>query len=459
MSEQNSSKKITLNTEGACNGDGGPGGWAVVLRFGAYVRKLTGGKVLRFVALLSILTLTGFLSVDAHAEIARPADSFVDFVGVNTHLGYSDTTYADYEGILKPRLLELGVRHIRDGTFNDEVLRKYLDLGKHGIRLLFITDSKRAVERAGKLGPMLFAVEAVNEPDGSGGDWVLRTREEQQKLYAAIKEDTVTKDLPVVVSSLANIRDSPGKLGDLSAFMDFGNMHPYAAGQAPSRHWGWGLSMERAIAEAKKVSGEKPILVTECGYHNRVENQSHPGVTELAEAKYLPRLLFVYFNRGMTKAYKYEFLDLKPDPGFTDLENHFGLVRTNGTPKPAFYALKNLLYLLDDPGPSAATGSLDFQLSGATNNVHHALMQKRDGTFWLALFQEGVSYDAKAHRDLEVPPQPVTLKLPWTSSEIRLFRPNRSAEPEERIAGKSEIVLQVPDEVLLVKIKRSKETN
>ena len=56
--------------------------------------------------------------------------------------------------------------------------------------------------------------------------------------------------------------------------------------------------MERAITEAKKVSGDKPILVTECGYHNRVENQGHPGVTALAEAKYLPRLLFVYFNRG-----------------------------------------------------------------------------------------------------------------------------------------------------------------
>ena len=95
--------------------------------------------------------------VDAEAESARPADAFVDYVGVNTHLGYSDTTYGDYEGILKPRLLELGVRHIRDGTFNSEVLCKY----------------------------------------------------------------------------------------------------------PPSQHWGWGLSMERAIAEAQKVSGNKKILVTE----------------------------------------------------------------------------------------------------------------------------------------------------------------------------------------------------
>ena len=114
----------------------------------------------RALAPLIIVSLTVLLRVslvDADAEVARPADAFVDFVGVNTHLGYSDTTYGDYEGILKARLLELGVRHIRDGTFNSEVLRKYLDVGHHGIRLLFITDSKRAVERAQELGPMLYA--------------------------------------------------------------------------------------------------------------------------------------------------------------------------------------------------------------------------------------------------------------------------------------------------------------
>jgi hypothetical protein len=388
----------------------------------------------------------------AETEPARPADAFVDFVGVNTHLGYSDTAYRDYEGIVKPRLFELGVRHIRDGTYSEDVLRKYLDLGRHGIRVLFITDSKRAAERARKLRPILFAIEGVNEPDGRGGDWVARIREEQQRLYEAIKGDPATRDLPVAVSSLANLRDSPAELGDLTPYLDFGNMHPYAAGQPPSRHWGWGLSMERAIAEARKVSGEKPILVTECGYHNRVEEKGHPGVSEAAQAKYLPRLLFVYFDRGMSKAYKYELLDERPASGFTDMERHFGLVRTNGTPKPAFDALKNLLHILADPGPATPTGSLAFQLSGATNNLHHTLLQKRDGTFWLALFQEAASYDAKIHRAPDVPLALATLSLPWTAPEIRLFRPNASAEPTERITLSSQAKLEIPDEVLLVEI-------
>ncbi len=397
-------------------------------------------------------------SATTRAESTRPADAFVDFFGVNTHLGYYDTAYGDYEGMVKPRLMELGVRHIRDGTFNDDVLRKYLDLGQHGIRLLFITDSKRAVERARQLRSVLFAIEGVNEPDGRGGDWVPRIRAEQQRLYGAVKGDPATRDLPVAVSSVANLRDSLAKLGDLTPYLDFGNMHPYAAGNPPSRHWGWGLSMERAIAEAGKVSGDKPILVTECGYHNRMEEQGHPGVSEAAHAKYLPRLLFVYFNRGMTRAYKYELLDEKPDPGFTDMERHFGLVRTNGAPKPAFHALKNLLHLLADPGPASPTGSLAFQLSGATNDLHLTLLQKRDGTFWLALFQEVAPYDAKTHRDLEVPQATVTLTLPWTAPEIRLFRPNASAEPTERLAASSQAKLEVPDEVLLVEIEPPQQT-
>ena len=97
--------------------------------------------------------------------------------------------------------------------------------------------------------------------------------------------------------------------------------------------------------------------------------------------------------------------------------------------------------------------SLAFELAGATNNLYHTLLQKRDGTFWLALFQEAVSYDAKTHRDLQVASQPVTLKLPWASPEVRLFRPNSSTEAVERASGAREIKLEVPDEVLLVEIR------
>ena len=37
-------KKITIHTDGACDGNPGPGGWAALLRYGAHVRELAGGE-------------------------------------------------------------------------------------------------------------------------------------------------------------------------------------------------------------------------------------------------------------------------------------------------------------------------------------------------------------------------------------------------------------------------------
>ena len=44
MSESIGSKHVTIHTDGACDGNPGPGGWAAVLRFGEHVRELTGGE-------------------------------------------------------------------------------------------------------------------------------------------------------------------------------------------------------------------------------------------------------------------------------------------------------------------------------------------------------------------------------------------------------------------------------
>ena len=44
MSENSGSKKVTIHTDGACDGNPGPGGWAAVLRFGEHVRELTDGE-------------------------------------------------------------------------------------------------------------------------------------------------------------------------------------------------------------------------------------------------------------------------------------------------------------------------------------------------------------------------------------------------------------------------------
>ena len=44
MEECGSWKKITIHTDGGCDGNPGPGGWAALLRCGDHLRELTGGE-------------------------------------------------------------------------------------------------------------------------------------------------------------------------------------------------------------------------------------------------------------------------------------------------------------------------------------------------------------------------------------------------------------------------------
>jgi ribonuclease HI len=44
MAERGSWKKITIHTDGRCDGNPESGGWAALLRYGNHVRELTGGE-------------------------------------------------------------------------------------------------------------------------------------------------------------------------------------------------------------------------------------------------------------------------------------------------------------------------------------------------------------------------------------------------------------------------------
>lgn len=410
----------------------------------------------RFIRMLLAMCFPAFLyAADGITGKSVRAWDFINSIGVNTHFGYYDTQYGRYEEVLKPRLLELGIKHIRDGTYNDDVLRKYKEVGESGIRLLLIAPSDKAVERAKAIGPMLWGVEAVNEPDGGrpSGTWEQEARNEQKRLYETMKQDVATRKIPVVGLSLANIKESPALLGDISQWMDYGGMHPYAAGQYPADHWGWGMSMSDALAEARKVSGMKPLLVTECGYHNKEHNPNHPGVSEEAAAIYHLHLFFVYFKEGVKRSYKYEFLDLKPDNGMIDMECHFGLVRSDGSVKPSFTALKNLLTLLEDEDKSFSPELLPLQIIAEKDtSVQSLLLQKSDGSWWLALFRRVSVYDLQTRKDIAVPSVPIRIRF-GKRENVCLYRPNYSVKPFSVFEKKREISFELGSELVLVEIK------
>lgn len=144
---------------------------------------------------------------------AHSADSFVDSLGVNTHLTYTDTAYGKFNNLIKPKLRELGVRHIRDGGFNDPTFfNKIKDLNRYGIKTLLTFSAnppEEVVATAKTLKGALVAVEGPNESDlehfnfsYKGQKFPEGTRTYQQELFTALELDPATKNLPIILPSM-----------------------------------------------------------------------------------------------------------------------------------------------------------------------------------------------------------------------------------------------------------------
>jgi len=387
-------------------------------------------------------------------EIAQSADKFVDSIGVNTHLRYLDTAYKDYDTVIKPRLQELGVRHTRDSTIpaDSTAQSKFIDLGKLGIKSTLIIDSSwnQTLDEVEKIVSMIpdsvEAIEGPNEwdvvrPIYGGQEFPTGLRDFQSQLYSTVKGTATTQNLPVLAPSMAQWSNAV-EVGSIAC--DIGNMHSYSGDLMPT---GGDLDSHQ-ILSAQLICPEKPIIATETGWQNATGDPH--SISEMASAKYIPRLLLEYFNRGIYRTFIYEFIDEMPEA--SNPERNFGLLHYDGSPKPAFTALKNLITLLNDPGVAFSPSSLDYTLQGNPQTIHHTLLQKRNGTFYLLLWQEVSSFDLEQRADISVPDQPITLTLNTPIQEARLYLPLNSTDSISQYSQPKQLQLTIPDHPLLLEL-------
>ena len=413
-----------------------------------------------------LLLISAVRSVQAAPENARRSDDFVDSIGVNTHLYYdSSVYYQKYSSLIKPKLLELGVRHIRDGGVRN--LNGYMDrlreLEKSGIRSTLICDMRDITPQAvvsliKELGTNVVEnIQGPTEYNLSGdGNWVNNLRNYQQQLYQSVKADSVTKNVQIYGPVLSG-ESGYAAIGDLSAYVDYGTMNNYYSGRNPGI-WGWGSdnygSLDWNVRMAKKASPSKQIVTTETGYHSVVgTGDGHKGVPEDVSAKYLPRLFLEHFNYGIPRTFVYEFIDVYYDPN--SLYNNFGLLRNDGSERPAFGAIKNLIGLLKDPGTNFTPSSLDYSLGGDTNNIHHTLLQKQDGRFYLILWQEVSSFEVDKKQAINVYSQKVTLTLNTPVSKATIYVPNDSSKSIWQQTYPKQLDIDVSDRPAVVELTKN----
>lgn len=384
------------------------------------------------VAALAALGVMIVAAPSASAEPARTADSFVESIGVDTHTYYSDTAYKNFP-MVEQRLEELGVHHIRENlaTGRPDQYQHLNELAGAGIKSTLIMGSpENGAAGLGelvqtldtKLSGTVDAVEGPNEFDLSGApDWMPRLAAYQAALYAAVKANPATASLPVLGPALGNTNSESI---DISGAMDYGNIHSYPNGEEPE------LNLSRMFSFASEMSGSKPLIATETGYHTAIAYQGeHQPASEAAEATYIPRLFLEYFRRGVVRTFAYELVDESPNPAANESENNFGLLHNDFSPKPAFTAVANLTKILADPGPEFSPGSLDYTVSGDDTDLHRVLLQKRDGSYYLALWREESVWQNHARQPETAGAGAVQLSFGGKVGSVEEYAPNASSAP------------------------------
>lgn len=429
----------------------------------------------------------------------KAAQDFVRSIGVTTHLTHTDYTsnahFADvFTSVVKPKLRELGLYYVRqypgevDSSFPTFVA-KYNELsnppaGYPKIAFSFETHVDPTVssnpQNSCYLPKMKYilngtvgncnglqnyttpssvsasGVENPNEPDhcaswicgqATVGTWFQNSLSQNpnwpddvllaaQAAQTKLSGDPLTASLdrlapafvwlPYHQNETYNGVNLATYLAPLKNYITHGNVHPYCNLQSVS------ACFSSQVQPAVSYYAPRPVIVTETGH-------STGEFTEKQQAKYLIRILFDFFERGIPKTYIYELLD-EPTASTTK-EKNFGLINEDGREKPAFAWLKNTLSLLKDTG-APRLDALPLSITGT--GIRSTLLRKSDSSYWLAL-----QYDKSNTVDTDVTsPATITFASPKNIS----YYNTESTEAYSSTASTSSVTFPVADRVVLLKI-------
>ena len=435
-----------------------------------HIRVYKSDDVCIYVGIINVIVRT----ITAQNVMAISADSFVDSIGVNTHWGDPHPYFPQYAG-LKIKLAESGIRYIRDGA-NAVTYDRANDLyNSLGIKTIMLTgrhttgpppqplDPSQIDDQLNEIKTQAFAatiaLEAPNEYDlehPPNTDWVGTIKNYSILLYSKAKDDELLKTLPVIGPSLTSA-EAYEAVGNSDSFIDYANVHIYQWSYHPGFS-GWDNNGSHSITwyldelVPQQTPSGKRVQSTEAGHHNYIP---YGGVSEEADGKYTARTIAEFFRRGIDRTYKYELAD----GGQAGQEGVFGLLHYNLTEKPSFRAVKNLITVLSDKGPSFEPSTLNYTLSGSMDNVRQILFQKRSGDFYLMVWLEISSWNVTAKIDLYPPPQQVVLTLQdnsgVSSAILYAFNNNADVDTFNLTIDTNQIIFNVTDKINIIKLTTS----
>ena len=381
---------------------------SLLWQFAAQIRSLRARAWLGAFALLPA-QLSG-TDRGAHWEQATSTAAFIDSIGVQTHISYVDTPYANWQQVLD-ELVRLGVHHVRDALPTAPAfIADHRQLAAVGIRCTcgVTVDEKltaKEIVSAARAADDVDALEAPNECDagtncdGGGKVGIAHAVSALPTLASAAH----TLQVPLIGPSFTG-SDGYASTGSIAQWVTFNNLHVYFGGRNPGTA-GWGAgdperhrygSFAWWIDQSKLNAPGVPNQITETGYE-AFDNPSRPGTIPVdVESAYLLRDLLLAWNHGIRRTFIYELLDEFPGSGY-------GLLRHDLSEKPAFTALRDFISLLGASSQKVTPRPLEMTLVAGDPALCHTLLQGGNGSYFLILWLEKSGYDPLTLHTVPVP--------------------------------------------------------
>ncbi len=364
-------------------------------------------------------------------------------------------------------LKSLGIKHIRIGIIKDNdtynsAVSSFLSQSQAkalgitscaaplGPSLTSAVTASDIATFSNAIGGGLEAYEAMNEPDAQASAdplWV-------PNLVSCMQsQENAIPGAPFVGPAIANELTYANDLGNQTSIINYGNFHRYLSGHNPDTP-GYGGSfpcgvygaLSWAICEAQIVSGSEPIAVTEMGYSSTNE------VDLTTQAKYLSRTFFVNDNAGIVRTYIYTFVSYTGGDSF----GGDGILNTDLSAKPAYTAIQSSLNVLADTAAGSTPASVNYAIIGAPSSLEHELIQKSNGSYVLALWNETASWNTATNTPITVAPTNVTVAFPFLTTSVSATSLSDAGTPTtpSAILGVNGFIVPVDDHMTFVQFSK-----
>ncbi len=456
-------------------------------KVGSFSRRKSQLKLATFMVAVSAFTVA--FGVKASAEPARSADQLVETIGIGSRF---DWIYGDGKlGSAQAALSGLHIRYLRVGALPEgsdpvaytNAVQQMVSIVNARICLNFGWDSPGAMEDAfnrwnsGDYGNLVYAVEGVNEswgkPSWSDPAWS-NALDVQKYIYGLASPkgmDVYNFTMGGPANAFYCCVDQPAA-SQTDAYITHGNFHPYHWYTSPNgrgvtkmnglwqdaespNHVGWIQALYDMLGD-----NTKPFVATEYGWDNSDVGGDQYSVSESARAKLLPRAILENFNSGMTRGFIYSLFDSN---------DHYGVANeSDGSLRKSGQAIADLISIVQEPGKAGVTtGTLNYKLSVDSGmstvddhevrdtEIHHTLLEKSNGAFYLVLWVDGDSQNGA------VDSQAGTVTLDSGASAVNVYRPTTNGTAIVASLGSvspgGAIRLQdataIPDDPLIIEIE------